>query len=140
MLLVFVFVVRRGRGSRYLASLGISIPASAITAYQKGPFNLTGDEYMIAFQLPPSQIPALTKQMQSKERYEVGPYPSVVSSRIIHASYVAKFFAAVPKSSAGGNFLVIHNKDEKSQWATLCSFAIDKPTGRVWFYGDEIYN
>ena len=71
---------------------------------------------------------------------KLGLTRGVVSSRIVHAPYVAKFFVAVPKSAMGGNFRVIHGKDEKSQWATLCSFAIDKSAGRVWFYGNEIYN
>ena len=61
-------------------------------------------------------------------------------TRVVHTPYVAKFFAGVPKSAQGGTFRVVHDKGEKSEWATECSLAIDKSTGRVWFYGWEIYN
>ena len=138
--IVFLLWPGRERASGYLADLGVSIPESSVTAFEKGPFLLTGDEYMIAFQLPPAQIPALIKQIQTRERHEIGSYPRDVSSRVIHASYVAKFFAAVPKNATGATFDVIHDKGEKNEWVTECSFAIDKSTGRVWFYGWEVYN
>ena len=138
--LIFLLWPGRERASGYLASVGIVVPESSITAFEKGPFMLTGDEYLIAFRLPPAQIPALIKQIQTRERHEIGSYPRDFSSRVIRASYVAKFFAAVPKNATGATFDVIHDRGEKNEWTTDCSLAIDKSTGRVWFYGWETYN
>jgi len=127
------------RGSGYLADVGISVPQSSITAAQEGPFTLKSSDYMVAFQLPPTQIPALIKQMQTKDNYEIGAYPQLLPTNITYTPYAKKFFAAVPKSARGVTFIVPHNKGERDAYDTSCFFAIDKSTGRVWFYGRESY-
>ena len=137
--LAFLLWPHREPGSSYLASLGISIPTSSVVTYKEGPFMLKGCECMVAFQLPLTQIPALIKQMRTKEDYEIGTYPQVVLQSVSYTSYVAKFFAAVPKNATGATFRVMHDRGEKNEWATYCSFAIDKSTGRVWFFGQEVY-
>lgn len=127
------------RRNGHLTDVGISVPESAVTAVEEGPFTLKSSDYMVAFRLLPTQIPALIKQMQTKDNYEIGAYSQVMPKSITYTPYAKKFFAAVPKSATGATFLVTHDKGKKNQWATYCFFAIDKATGRVWFYGQEAY-
>ncbi len=118
----------------YLLDLGITVQNAAVISHQNYP-SLTGDEDLLMLQLPPSQIPSLMAQFKKERDYDSAPFATSIGG----LAPKKQFFARVPKKALMATFRVDHT-ESKPSWPTFCSFAVDKSTGKVWFYGWSVYN
>ncbi len=121
-----------GNGKSALDFLGVKVPTSAVTSY-KNQWYLKGEQSYITLKMSPTQIPAFLNQLRSKEDYSYGPFAKEVDE-IKHNAEAAAFYKAVPASAQGGGFSVIHEANSENPYASFCTFAIDKATGKVWFH------
>lgn len=122
----------------YFASIGVQVPNSAIVSHQSFP-SLTGNEDIIALKMSPAQITATLKQFRTKSNYGLSAPGKIELPLTGNGSADAswkKFLSGVPPRIQNGYF-EIHRGPEDN---TLCWFYLDKPTGRVWFYGWDVYN
>ena len=135
----FVYgLVPTARG--FFSTIQVEVPLSAVTSYQSS-VSLTGDENLVALKLTPAQLAALMAQFQTKDKFIIGAYNFTANSpHAGRSDWVAHFFQRIPRAAQSGRFRVVHDRGEADEWRTLCDFAVDKRTGRVWIYGWNAYN